>query len=243
MVSVSFAGVLGNSVSGESFSDKWYLWLRSQHPPWTQHGVVRVPTASSWCKDMCTVTLGLTTGFESFCKDQTECLTKPADGKPFLCLGDTQSVGFLRVLRGEQRGDWHGGEFPHEDDCQVSSSGNDPCAKHGGGLVLFCFASCTSRPPGSLHLSLDFNSTEIWNPHLDFLHEDDCSSLCNILDPCMLMWRMLMWQMPSLCFASFNGQPPGNSPISISVNDIFAMRGRTLPEEGDLPKSPVWYSD
>ena len=53
------------------------------------------PAASSRCKEQCTVTLGLTTVFESFCKDQIECLTKPADGKSFLCLGDTQCVGFF----------------------------------------------------------------------------------------------------------------------------------------------------
>ena len=89
--------------------------------------------------------------------------------------GDTQPVAsdfFVCSEAGNvESGDWHGGEFLHEDDCQVSSSGNDPCAKHGGGLVLFCFASYTSRPPGSLHLSLDFNSTDVWNPYLDLLHE------------------------------------------------------------------------
>ena len=100
MVLVSFAGALGYAVLNKSLSDKWYLWFSPQHPPWTGHGVVRVPTASSWCKDMCTVTFGLTTGFESFCKDQTECLTKPADGEYLgnissaICLGETQSVGF-----------------------------------------------------------------------------------------------------------------------------------------------------
>ena len=114
MALVSFVGPLVSAEMTKVSPDKWYLWFSPQHPPWTGHGVVRVPTASSWCKDMCTVTFGLTTGFESFCKDQTECLTKPADGKSFLCLGDAQSVGFLRVLRGEQRGNWHGGELLHE---------------------------------------------------------------------------------------------------------------------------------
>ena len=113
MAPVSFVGPLHYSMSDESFPDNWHLWLRSRHPPRTRHGVVHAPTASSWCKQ-CTVTLGLTTGFESLLKDQTECLIKLADGKSFLCLGDTQSVGFLCVLRGEQRGNWHGGELLHE---------------------------------------------------------------------------------------------------------------------------------
>lgn len=107
MALVSFVGPLVSAEMTKVSPDKWYLWFSPQHPPWTGHGVVRVPTASSWCKDMCTVTFGLTTGFESFCKDQTKCLTKPADGKSFLCLGDAQSVGFLCVLRSEQRGNWH----------------------------------------------------------------------------------------------------------------------------------------
>ena len=37
VVLVSFAGALGYAVLNKSLSDKWYLWLRSQHPPWSQH--------------------------------------------------------------------------------------------------------------------------------------------------------------------------------------------------------------
>ena len=108
---------------------------------------MHAPAAPSWCKQ-CTVTLGLTTGFESLLKDQTECLTKPADGKSFLCLGDAQSVGFLRVLRGEQRGNWHGGELLHEDDWSISNN-SDACMLMARlQCFVLCYASRTNRPPG-----------------------------------------------------------------------------------------------
>ena len=154
MAPVSFVGPLVNSMSGESFSDNWYLWSSPQHPPWPRHGVVHAPAASPRCKEQCTVTVSLTTGFESFCNDQIECLTEPADGKYFLCLGDTQSVGFLRVLRGEQWGNWHGDELLHEDDYSIFSNDSDACAfMMRPFLSLLCHASTTSRPPGN-HNSL-----------------------------------------------------------------------------------------
>ena len=148
MAPVSLVGPLVNSMSDESFSDNWYLWLSSRHPPRTLHGVVHAPAASSRCKEPCTVTVGLTTGFESFCKDQAECLTKPADGKSFLCLGDTQSVGFHRVLRGEQWGNWHGGEFLNEDDYSVFFCDDSDAHAFMVRLLLsfLCHASLTSRP-------------------------------------------------------------------------------------------------
>ena len=102
--------------------------------------------------------VGLTTGFESFCKDQTECLTKPADGKPFLYLGDAQSVGFLRVLHDEQRGNWHGGELLHEDDYSILFDSSGACELMAGrSLSALCYASRTSRPPGNPESSVSPN--------------------------------------------------------------------------------------
>ena len=150
MASVSLVGPLAYAETVGRFPDTWYLRSRSQHPPWTRHRVVRAPAASSRCKEQCTVTFGLIPSIESFCKDLYECLTKPADGESFICMGDTLSVTFLRVPRGEQRGNWHGGEFLDEDDYYsllLLSSASRSCAKHGGELYL-CFASCTGRPPG-----------------------------------------------------------------------------------------------
>ena len=95
MAPVSFIGLLDYTVSGESFSDNWYLSVRCPNPISASPRVECVLIASSSRCMIRTVTLGLTTGFESFCKDQIECLTKPADGKSFLCMGDTQSVCFF----------------------------------------------------------------------------------------------------------------------------------------------------
>ena len=68
-------------------------------------------THRSRCKGQRTATLGLTAPSESFCKDLSEPLTKSDEGNLFLFLSGTQSAGLLRVLRGEQRENWHGGEL------------------------------------------------------------------------------------------------------------------------------------
>ena len=172
MAPVSFVGPLDNSMLDESFSDNWYLWLRPQHPSWTRHGVVHAPAASSWCKQ-CTVTLGLTTGFESLLKDQTGCLIKLADGKYFLCLSDAQSVGFLHVLRGEQWGNWHGGELLHEDDYSIFCNDSDACALMRRLSSLLCHASLTSRPPGNCTLILSTRKAP--QRTISLFHSDDSS--------------------------------------------------------------------
>ena len=125
MAPVSFVGLLDYSISGQSFPDNWYLPVRAEHPPRPQKGVVRAAADPSRCKGQRTATLGLTAPSESFCKDLSEPLTKSDEGNLFLFLSGTQSAGLLRVLRGEQRENWHGGELLHEDDHSIFNNNFD----------------------------------------------------------------------------------------------------------------------
>ena len=182
MASVSLVGPLAYAETVRRFPDTWYLRSRSQHPPWTRHRVVRAPAASSRCKEQCTVTFGLIPSIESFCKDLYECLTKPADGESFICMGDTLSVTFLRVPRGEQRGNWHGGEFLDEDDYYsllLLSSASRSCANckaRGGALPLLCFLYRTATRTSSYRSPCHFRHFYRYNafsPYILFPDEDN----------------------------------------------------------------------
>ena len=111
---------------GESSPDNWYPREERRHPLRPLIEEVLAPTASSWCKEQCTVPPGQIACLESFCKDQYEYLTK-ADENIFLCYGDIKSVGLLRVLPGEQRGNWHSGELLHENDYSSLIDNSDAC--------------------------------------------------------------------------------------------------------------------
>ena len=87
---------------------------------------------------------------ESVGSDQRDELTKGDRGIAPLSFG-TQPARFLRVFRGEQRRNWHDGDFLHEGDYRVNSeslacrhANAHPSSLRPGSA----YASPPGRPPG-----------------------------------------------------------------------------------------------
>ena len=115
MVPVSFVGVLGSPTVTESSPDIWYLQKRSDLLPRSHLRVVHVLDAASPRTETCTVVIGFMHNAESAGADQPCGLTEPTSGN-VLGLDNEQVVAFLRVVRGNQRSNRHGGELSHEYD-------------------------------------------------------------------------------------------------------------------------------
>ena len=97
-----------------------------------------------------TVSIDQMTDVESVGTDQRGSLTKRVYGTLFLCSSETQSPSFLRVYL-EQRWNWQGGNFPHEDDYSplyLISCGTAIANATGKHSLRICHASLTTRPPG-----------------------------------------------------------------------------------------------
>ena len=124
MASVSFIGPLVSAESDKVSPHIWYLQARYVHPPEPRLGVVRLLPASSSRYSMCTVTLALINAIESACADQCNDLDKQTSGLHCLSLCDSP-VSFLRVFTREQRRNWQGGKFLHENDDYYSHSSSN----------------------------------------------------------------------------------------------------------------------
>lgn len=164
MASVSFIGPLVSAESDKVSPDIWYLQARYVHPPEPRLGVVRLLPASSSRYSMCTVTLALINAIESACADQCNDLDKQTSGLHCLSLCDSP-VSFLRVFTREQRRNWQGGKFLHENDDYSHSSSNGNAIANAMHPPCMCHASLTNRPPGQYRS----NSSEI-PPPLSHLH-------------------------------------------------------------------------
>ena len=126
MASVSFTGLLVSAETAKASPDKWYLRTRSQHPPWTRHGVARVLIASpSRCAR--TVTVDPVAAVQFVWYDERSDSVKQATEQDALSLCDTEFVGSGRVLSlGEQWLSRHGGPL-HEDDHSMHDDDNKDC--------------------------------------------------------------------------------------------------------------------
>ena len=132
MASVSFTGLLVSAETAKASPDKWYLRTRSQHPPWTRHGVARVLIASpSRCAR--TVTVDPVAAVQFVWYDERSDSVKQATEQDALSLCDTEFVGSGRVLSlCEQWLSRHGGPL-HEDDHSMHDDDNKDCNEYGGG--------------------------------------------------------------------------------------------------------------